>query len=852
MDNRRLNHADKRSSPSLTASRVAVISLGIYLVVYVSWQLFHWLPGKQQLGQAFLIPADMAALCSTLLAARRCPGSPRLRSFWLWMSAAMAAEMIADIFLLKYNIQYNNPPFPTIADAFFLSFFVLLFLALLRVPVAPLTQAKRLQIMLDGAIIVLGGGAIVWYFLLGPTAKEGGQSALAMAVSLAYPVGDLILLAGLAVLLLRRSPPTLKVALLLIAAGALTSIVADVVYGYGVLHNTYKSGDPIDIFYVLAFLLFALAGISQEPVQSDDPVALPGDWSQPTPRVSWLPYITAPIGFGLLIGVESGRPFFPDLSLVLILTMIGGLVAARQYMSLRELARAERARRDSERRSRAIFQNAGVGITVSDLKGPTIIDVNQTFSDMVGYTPEELRGGDFAALTHPDELEAYQSLTIDTLDGFQREIRFLRRDGTALWGSLTLSLLRDEPGVPRNVIGVLQDITTRKEAENVKDEFISVVGHELRTPLTSIRGSLGLLEGGVFGELPQEATSMIALAVTNTDRLVRLINDMLDIERMDAGRTELELAPVKASELIANATQIVQIPATQAQVTLTTEILEDPVLYVDGDTIVQVLVNLLGNAIKFSPRWSTVTITVALKTGQALISVTDTGRGIPADRLETIFERFRQVDSSDAREKGGSGLGLAIARNIVEHHGGEMGVESQIGRGSTFHFTLPLADRRVTMLICGHHNGGTGTDSDHVTELQAIAPAIAAGTVLVVEDDPSLGEVLTKTLSHKEITTRLVRNAEDAVEEIRRSQPRVLLLDLMLPGESGFTVIERLRGKGLLSDTHLLVYTALDLNSGDRERLQLGHTEFLSKASITPQDVERRITRLIGKPKETV
>jgi PAS domain S-box-containing protein len=846
MNGPRLNHAEETSRSSrLTASGAAVIALGIYLLVYLSWQSFHWLPGRQELGQAFLIPADMAALCSTLLAARRCQGSRRLRSFWLWMSAAMAAEMIADILLLKYNIQYDEPPFPSIADALFLSFFVLLFLALLRVPVAPLTRAKRLQIMLDGAIIVLGGGAVVWYFLLGPTAKVGGPSTLATAVSLAYPVGDLILLAGLTALLLRRSPPTLKGALLLIAAAVLTSIVADVVYGYGVLHDTYKSGDPIDTFYVLAFLLFALAGISQEPVRAEDPVALPGAWSQPTPRASWLPYITAPIGFGLLIGVESKKPFFPDLSLVLILTLIGGLVAARQYLSLRELARTERARRDSERRSRAIFENAGVGITVSDLEGPVIIDVNQTFSKMVGYTPEELRGGDFSALTHPDELEAYQSLNIDTIDGFQREIRFLRRDGTALWGSLTLSLLRDEAGIPRHVIGVLQDITTRKEAEHTKDEFISVVGHELRTPLTSIRGSLGLLEGGIFGELPEEAASMVQLAVSNTDRLVRLINDILDIERMDAGRTELELAPIKASELIANAVQIVQMTATEAQVTLTPEILDDPILFVDGDTIVQVLVNLLGNAIKFSPRWSTVTITVALENRGALISVSDTGRGIPADRLETIFERFRQVDSSDAREMGGSGLGLAIARGIVEHHGGEIAVESEIGRGSTFHFTLPLTDARVTMLVCGHQNDEASTDSDRLAELQAIAPALAPDTVLVVEDDPSLGEVLTKTLRHKEIDTRLVRTAEDAVEEIRRSQPSILLLDLMLPGESGFTVIERLRGEGLLNDTHLLVYTALDLNSGERERLQLGQTEFLSKATTTPQDIERRISELI-------
>jgi PAS domain S-box-containing protein len=681
--------AERTARLKLTPARAAILGLAAYLLVYLSWQFFHWLPGKQELGQAFLIPADMAALCATLLAARRCGGSRQLRSFWWMMSAAMAAEMIADSFLLKYNIQYDEPPFPTIADAFFLSFYVLLFAALLRVPVAPLTRAKRLRILLDGAIIVLGGGAIVWYFVLGPIAKAGAQSTLALAVSLAYPVGDLILLAGLAAVLLRRSPPSLRVALLLIAAGMLASIVADVVYGYGVLHNTYKSGDPIDTLYVLEFLLFALAGISQQSVGSNDSVAV-SSWSEPAPRASWLPYITAPIGFGLLISVAWNKPFFPELSLVLILTMIGGLVAVRQYLSLRELAAAERARRESERRSRAIFDNAGVGITVNDLRGPVIVEVNQAFSAMVEYSPQELLGGDFAALTHPDELSVFNSLTPKTIEGFHREIRFLRRDGTELWGELALSLLRDETGTPHQVIGVLQDITTRKQAEKVKDEFISVVGHELRTPLTSIRGSLGLLEGGIFGELPPEAQSMLTLAVTNTDRLVRLINDVLDIERMDAGRMELQLVPVKASALVTSALQVLQMNATETGLALHADVDEDLTVSVDTDRIIQVLVNLLGNAIKFSPHRSTITVTASSEQGHARFAIKDTGRGIPADRLESIFERFRQVDSSDAREKGGSGLGLAIARDIVVDHGGEMNVESEVGAGSTFSFTLPL------------------------------------------------------------------------------------------------------------------------------------------------------------------
>jgi PAS domain S-box-containing protein len=675
-------------------SRAAILALGAYMLLYLTWQLWHWTPGRQQYGQGFLPPMDAAALYATLVALRRCAGSERLRSFWRLMSLAVAAQLIADILLLANVIEHEVPPFPSPADPFFLTFYVLLFLALLRVPVAPVSPARRMRILLDGATIVTGGGALVWYFVLGPTALAGEESALATAVSIAYPVGDLILLAGLAAVLLRRVPDVLRVPLLLIAAGMLCSIVADVVYGYGVLHDTYTNGDPIDTLYMLEFALFALAGWSQRPVQPGDIDLEVSRWRQASTRASWLPYLAAPIGFGLLLGVDWNHPFFPELSLVVIALLIGALIVARQYLALRELAGAEAALRESELRFRAIFDNAGVGITFSDIDGPAIIDFNQTFSQMVGYSLGELRGQDFEAITHPDDVALLQALTPNTLQGFQCELRVLPRDGHELWGGLTLSLLRDAEGAPRFVIGVLQDVTQRKEAEKVKDEFLAVVGHELRTPLTSIRGSLGLLEGGVLGELPEEATKILAIAIANTDRLVRLINDILDVERLGSGRVEIALAPVRATELVRQATQTVQATATLGRVKLQSEV-TDLLVSADTDRAIQALVNLLGNAIKFSPPGSTVTTAVCEDGGWARFSVADHGRGIPAERLETVFERFRQVDASDAREKGGTGLGLPIARSIIEHHGGRMWAESTPGHGSAFHFTLPLLGEQI-------------------------------------------------------------------------------------------------------------------------------------------------------------
>jgi len=190
-----------------------------------------------------------------------------------------------------------------------------------------------------------------------------------------------------------------------------------------------------------------------------------------------------------------------------------------------------------------------------------------------------------------------------------------------------------------------------------------------------------------MGELPAEASHMLATAVSNTDRLVRLINDILDIERIDSGRAGVDLAPTAATELVGQSVQALDAVAAEAGVEIRTEV-EPLTVAADADRIVQALTNLIGNAIKFSQRGGAVTVGVAGDGGHALFSVRDQGRGIPLGQLDSIFERFSQVDASDAREKGGTGLGLAISRSIVEHHGGRIWAESVEGEGASFFFTL--------------------------------------------------------------------------------------------------------------------------------------------------------------------
>jgi signal transduction histidine kinase len=256
------------------------------------------------------------------------------------------------------------------------------------------------------------------------------------------------------------------------------------------------------------------------------------------------------------------------------------------------------------------------------------------------------------------------------------------------WTPQEVGGLRDLAATVVTEIELRRDITVRRQVERLKDEFVSIVAHELRTPLTSIRGSLGLLATGRLGTLSPQGQRMLEIAAENSARLVRLVNDMLDLERLESGAVEPERRRVTADELVSMAVEAVADVAVPAGVQLAAAVEPGVEMWVDPDRIVQVLINLLSNAIKFSPAGALVDVAAEPRGADVIFRVRDRGRGIPADAVGTIFERFRQVDSSDARDKGGTGLGLPISRSIVQQHGGRIWAASQVGAGSTFFFTV--------------------------------------------------------------------------------------------------------------------------------------------------------------------
>ncbi|MBF5045496.1 PAS domain S-box protein [Aggregicoccus sp. 17bor-14] len=351
-----------------------------------------------------------------------------------------------------------------------------------------------------------------------------------------------------------------------------------------------------------------------------------------------------------------------------------------------EERRTREALRESEARLRLLGEASFEGIVVS--MGGYIRDTSPVFDQMFGYAPGEPLGLPITAMVVPEEQERVATLArADTREAY--ETVGVRKDGTRF--ALEVRGRSLELGGRTARLAALRDVSERKRAETLKDQLISTASHELRSPLTAIRGSLQLLSGlGGIGALGPQERELLEMAQRNTSRLLRLVNGVLDVERLESGATLLERHAVPAREVVSAALELTRASADAAGIRLEVEP-SSAVAWADPDRLTQVLVNLLANAVKFSPAGSTVRLGTVQESERVRFWVQDAGRGIPADRLESIFERFVQVDASDAREKGGSGLGLAIARAIVHQHEGRIWVVSAVGEGSTFHFTVPTA-----------------------------------------------------------------------------------------------------------------------------------------------------------------
>ena len=501
------------------------------------------------------------------------------------------------------------------------------------------------------------------------------------------------------------------------------------------------------------------------------------------------------------------------------LTITASVVAATflafaLFLSDRELLRRRRADArlaESLKLQSEILNSAHYAI-VSSTRDGTITSFNAAAERMLGYSAAEVIGHATPALWHdPAELEA-RAREVATRRGRalrvergafismarpgksdESEWTFVRKDGSRFRGSLVVTALTNADNEISGYLGILADITERKKMERMKDEFISTVSHELRTPLTSIRGSLGLLAGGVLGAMSEKALSMVKIAHQNSERLVRIINDILDIEKIEAGKIELHRQRITLGTLLEQAVEVNQSYADKYQVSLHLEALPAGVaVLADPDRLMQVMANLLSNAAKFSAPGSTVQIRASARDNRVWVEVEDHGTGIPEEFRPHVFEKFAQADGSTSRRFEGTGLGLSITRQLLSAMGGSIGFHSTSGQGTTFHIELPRAadetapastrslseTARLRVLLCesGSRNAGATQDKPRV---------------LHVEDDLDLWRVLQTALEGQaDIVT--AATLEEAYSRLQGEHFSLVLLDLKLPDGDGLSLLDQL------------------------------------------------------------
>jgi PAS domain S-box-containing protein len=544
-----------------------------------------------------------------------------------------------------------------------------------------------------------------------------------------------------------------------------------------------------------------------------------------------------------------GRTPAPVDSPVADLEMIGRDLEAAGHA--REVA--ERAVRAREVQLSAIVNQATAGIAQTDLEGRFAL-VNRRYCDLVGRAPDEVIDRSFADTVHAEEraraAAALRGLTLDEPEA-AIETRHVRPDGSFRWVEVSLSLVR-EAGEPQFIAIVALDATGRHAAEEAaragdlergellareqkarqeaeaasqaKDEFLAVVSHELRTPLNTLRLWAGVLRNG-----PRDAQT-IARAVDTIDRSAilqaRLIEDLLDVSRIVSGRLRLSIERVDLAGIIEPAIETVRAAARNKAIVLTSAL--DPAGPVLGDStrLQQVVWNLLSNAVRFTPAGGRVTVGLQRLGPEAVLTVTDTGRGMAPGLLPRVFDRFRQGESGTMRSHGGLGLGLSIARQIVELHGGTIRADSPgEGCGATFTVCLPLA------AVPAVRPGPAAPRARPNEPGRAPTRRLENVDVLVVDDDAETREVLKVVLGFEGARVTAAPSVADAVAAIERRWPDVLVSDIGMPGEDGYDLIRRVRRLEAVRGRHLpaIALTAYAAAEDRRRTLHAGYDTHVAK-----------------------
>ena len=564
------------------------------------------------------------------------------------------------------------------------------------------------------------------------------------------------------------------------------------------------------------------------------------------------------------------------------------------------LQQSEQRLRASESLLSAMFERSVVGMAITDANG-RFVRANPFYQQMVGYSESELQLMRFTDNMLPEDIEDNLRLRTQVLsgesEGYQMEKRLLHRNGKMLWVRTTSSKILDEVGQPPLFVGVIEDISDRKQAEEslqsaeverqeaidalyqlnqqlesrveqrtqelqfanqqlietnaelaratkLKDEFLANMSHELRTPLNAILGMSEGLMTAVFGELNERQMRSLSLIETSGRHLLALINDILDVAKIGAGKLALELSSVEVEYLCKSSLNFVKQVANQKNIQLKLAIAPNiPTVLVDERRMRQALINLLSNAVKFTPKNGRVSLEVKLQKIETSIlseltiecsyalvfSIIDTGIGISPTDISKLFQAFVQIDSSLNRQYSGTGLGLTLVKQIAELHGGSVNVTSQVGEGSCFTIVLPHRERVNLNNISSKHD----VDDNHhcVNNLDNSLDNSSSinALILLADDNPSNIETFSNYLVSRGYRLIFATNGQEAIDMIIDQNPDLVLMDIQMPVLDGISAIAQIRANPNISHVPIVALTALAME-GDREKcLAVGANEYLTK-----------------------
>lgn len=763
--------------------RSAVIAAFVFMIGYIA--LSQFLEKNSHLLILFSnITHPVAAgltTCCLILAAARSVG--RMRTAWGLMAAAMFSATLAEVTWGVLETSQGTPPFPSLADTFYLMFYPLFTLGILLMPVALQSPGERFTRLLDTAIVMIAASLIIWSFLISPNMDANIADRMTLALSTIYPVADLLLLFAIVQIIFQTIPINIQGPLIALAISCVILIIADSFFSIMFLQGTFVSGGMVDTAYIAGYTLIGLAGIMQARTPSWEDSFCPATANNVRFKphlIIFLPLAGAAAAYVLLIWSTHHEMPVPFSSLAWGVGGIMGLILVRQTVLLKEnRSLCSAAQKEIAERKQAVeayhllVDHSLQGLAI--FRDSRILFVNQALADMIGYSVEDLLAmpaEQVRSRVHPEDRDLVWNRHIYRMNGaklpYHYEFRVFRKNGSVAWWEIyaTLTEYQGERAVQAAVV----DITERKAAEEAifkakeaadsaarsKSDFLASMSHEIRTPLTSV---LGMSELMLDTPLNVEQREFMETIYSSSKSLLSVINDILDFSKIEAHKLALMRQPMELVKIVEDALDLISPAAANKDLEIICDIDGDVPKEILGDSgrLKQILVNLMGNAVKFTEKGEVLITAAALRQQGKLepgrlepgkieirFAIKDTGIGIPEDRMDRLFKSFSQVDPSITRTYGGTGLGLAICKSLVEMMGGRIWAQTSPGKGSIFYFTIvaeevPTQDSGVfshalkgkRLLIAANSDAIQKALSKQVASWGMAATAVSSGALAI-------------------------------------------------------------------------------------------------------------------------